>query len=566
MPKIKTSALVSDIKGKAEGSVFARNSGGLYFRNNPSGGGRKSQSWDKSKNLFGSLASRWRNLTQAQQEAWNNAVSSYQTIGAFGDARIPSGYELYMRLNTPLVNIGLPALETPESPEQMPTVDSINFYTSNNNLLLPQLAANSVLNNIKPSEALMEYGVFQGMTYYSVFYASQFALNSSDYPSEVSEGETTTLPYQITSFTGLLNINNPSFQLDVENQSINFDKDLLPLITYGSATDDYIEFSLKRDGDLWYLQAKTILAGVDEQSFQTPLLIDNDIITNVTVILDQNSDFGNTKVFINGVFHDLELNVTDTIEPFTFVKFGSTADNYIINAQNSSILAKSTFDLSVEDLLICRSYIPSSADFLYIYTVQQFRKNLITNLGNFDMKFLQSYEIPKPLLILFSKANFAFNPLINLKFDTQNVSDDFVLVLESTGYISSGKIGATNAFKRIAVLPFESQQSDVGIGMQSVFGLVANNSSARFRFRILNTKTGQYSSYQQVDDISVIDVIQPANFCEDDEGCDQTTFCFNISSTLGVCLWLEEVYEGVDDPQRKRPKFKAGAELSGTVN
>jgi hypothetical protein len=99
MPKIKLSALVSDMKGKANGSVFSKNSGGVYFRNNPSGGGRKSAKWDKQKGSFSEISRYWRQLTELQQQSWIDIAPQYPTTNAFGDTRIPSGYELFCRLN-----------------------------------------------------------------------------------------------------------------------------------------------------------------------------------------------------------------------------------------------------------------------------------------------------------------------------------------------------------------------------------------------------------------------------------------------------------------------------------
>lgn len=129
MPKIKLSALVSDMKGKSQGSVFSTNSGGTYFRNNPSGGGRKSAKWDDQKNRFGSLATRWKALSDDQRAAWNEAASSYPTVNAFGDARLPSGYELYMRLNGTLVSNSLPVLTLPQVQRPLPDVTEIDLFT-----------------------------------------------------------------------------------------------------------------------------------------------------------------------------------------------------------------------------------------------------------------------------------------------------------------------------------------------------------------------------------------------------------------------------------------------------
>lgn len=128
MPLIKTSALISDIKGKANGSVFARGSSGVYFRNNPSGGGKKSTLWDSQKSRFSFLAGQWRALTPAQQEEWNAAGELYPTTNKFGEIRIPSGYELFMRLNGVRLSIDLDLNTSPGSPREIPSLPVPSLY------------------------------------------------------------------------------------------------------------------------------------------------------------------------------------------------------------------------------------------------------------------------------------------------------------------------------------------------------------------------------------------------------------------------------------------------------
>lgn len=130
MPKIKLSAIVTDIKGKSNGSVFSKNKGGVYFRTNPSGGGRKSAKWGQQKAVFAALSQTWKTLTSEQQDAWNAAVNNYQTTGAFGDIRIPSGYELYMRLNGTLTAQGLPRILEPAMPRELPDFGVLEFNNS----------------------------------------------------------------------------------------------------------------------------------------------------------------------------------------------------------------------------------------------------------------------------------------------------------------------------------------------------------------------------------------------------------------------------------------------------
>ena len=117
MPKVKTSALITDIKGKDGGSVWSRNLGGLYFRQNRNFGRKSSIRWNKQRNSFGELSQVWRTLTANQKLAWNNAAPNFPTVDAFGNPRQRSGYETYMYLNGTLKAIGIAILTIPPAPE-----------------------------------------------------------------------------------------------------------------------------------------------------------------------------------------------------------------------------------------------------------------------------------------------------------------------------------------------------------------------------------------------------------------------------------------------------------------
>lgn len=130
MPSIKFTGLVSDMKVKANGSVFSKNKQGNYFRNNPSGGGRKTARWDAQKAQFGNLANTYRSLTTEDKEAWNNLAASWPLLNKFGDQYYPSGYQLFMQLNGNLVSKGFRYLTTPGVKRTMPNpADSIVTQT-----------------------------------------------------------------------------------------------------------------------------------------------------------------------------------------------------------------------------------------------------------------------------------------------------------------------------------------------------------------------------------------------------------------------------------------------------
>jgi len=120
MPSIKYSALVSDMKGKSNGSVFSSNKQGAYFRNNRTGGGRKTKLWDKQKSNFSFLATQWKGLNPEQQTAWTNAAPMYPSLNKFKIEYIPSGFQLYMRLNGVLLAKGFPLLVLPGMKREFP--------------------------------------------------------------------------------------------------------------------------------------------------------------------------------------------------------------------------------------------------------------------------------------------------------------------------------------------------------------------------------------------------------------------------------------------------------------
>ena len=121
MPSIKYSALVSDMKGKSNGSVFSSNKQGAYFRNNRTGGGRKTAVWGKQKANFSFLSTQWKGLNFEQQQAWTNAAPMYPSLNKFKIEYIPSGFQLYMRLNGVLLAKGFPLLVLPGRKREFPS-------------------------------------------------------------------------------------------------------------------------------------------------------------------------------------------------------------------------------------------------------------------------------------------------------------------------------------------------------------------------------------------------------------------------------------------------------------
>ena len=122
--KIKWGALVVDSRNKIGGQVASRNRSGAYMRNKVTPVNPSTTAQIVARTILSSNSQAWRSLTDAQREQWNSAVSDYQKTDIFGDIVRPSGFNLYVRLNSNLANVGASVISTPLSPV------GVNVFTS----------------------------------------------------------------------------------------------------------------------------------------------------------------------------------------------------------------------------------------------------------------------------------------------------------------------------------------------------------------------------------------------------------------------------------------------------
>lgn len=103
--KIKWSGIgIVDGRGKINGSVASKNRSGAYMRTKVTPVNRRTIAQQAVRSTFGFVAQQWRGLTEIQRKAWNAAVANYQNTDIFGDLKSPSGFNLFSKLNLPLIN------------------------------------------------------------------------------------------------------------------------------------------------------------------------------------------------------------------------------------------------------------------------------------------------------------------------------------------------------------------------------------------------------------------------------------------------------------------------------
>lgn len=146
--KIKWGMMMTDGRGKLGGQVASKNRAGAYVRTKVTPVNAKSTAQMGVRSNFATVSAMWRGLTDANRASWNEAVNKWQKTDVFGDLKTPSGYNLFMRLCTPLQNafndviIGSYA----PSPVEMPALSDVTaeYVTGTNTLSLDTTVSNDV--------------------------------------------------------------------------------------------------------------------------------------------------------------------------------------------------------------------------------------------------------------------------------------------------------------------------------------------------------------------------------------------------------------------------------------
>lgn len=146
--KIKFGMMMTDGRGKLGGQVASKNRAGAYVRTKTSPVNPQSTAQSQVRASFASVSALWRGLTDQNRASWNEAVNNWQRTDVFGDLKTPSGFNLFMRLCTPLQNafndviIGLYA----PTPVEMPALSEVTatFATATSTLSLATTVANTL--------------------------------------------------------------------------------------------------------------------------------------------------------------------------------------------------------------------------------------------------------------------------------------------------------------------------------------------------------------------------------------------------------------------------------------
>lgn len=140
MAKIRTGAVVGQIRGSISGNTFSANRYGAYIRNRSVPTVSQTGEAQAAKTRFGVISALWKTLTDAQRQAWRTWAQNNPVSDVFGSVSPLAGNAAFIALNTRLskagdANIVIPP--TTGAPVGV-TVDEaiVNLGTGDNGLTL----------------------------------------------------------------------------------------------------------------------------------------------------------------------------------------------------------------------------------------------------------------------------------------------------------------------------------------------------------------------------------------------------------------------------------------------
>lgn len=142
--KTKFGAIIVDGRGKLGGHVASKNRAGSYFRTKVTPVNPQTSYQILARSRLSTPATAWGALAPASQLLWNNAVELWKRTDIFGDLKNPSGFNLYVKLNNNLAQVGVPAISVPPLPAAIGNWTTFSFVPDNTGTMVVTFAPTPV--------------------------------------------------------------------------------------------------------------------------------------------------------------------------------------------------------------------------------------------------------------------------------------------------------------------------------------------------------------------------------------------------------------------------------------
>ncbi len=123
---IKMAHIVAEARGSIGGTVFSKNTYGAYLRAKVTPVNPSTVAQQISRNFMTTVAQTWRGITQLQRDLWNSSAVNFSRTNIFGDSVQLTGFNLFMRLNKNLLEIGGSQIADAPQPASVPGFESLS--------------------------------------------------------------------------------------------------------------------------------------------------------------------------------------------------------------------------------------------------------------------------------------------------------------------------------------------------------------------------------------------------------------------------------------------------------
>lgn len=125
------SALVTQASGSVGGITFGNNKGGLYVRSRAIPTNPNSASQQSARAALTDTVNAWTSiLTQAQRDAWITYAANTPVVDVFGDSKLITGQQHYIRSNSPRKRFGEARVDDGPTTFNLGTFTNVSFAVS----------------------------------------------------------------------------------------------------------------------------------------------------------------------------------------------------------------------------------------------------------------------------------------------------------------------------------------------------------------------------------------------------------------------------------------------------
>lgn len=130
MAKVTFGSIVTDARGKLGSDIYSRNRAGAYTRAYVSPVNTMTQMRTNVRNATKANSQAWRTLSEAQRAAWRSMTSEYREVNSLGHVHVPSGFNLFCKLNFWPRLLSLSIFSLPVGPVRFPDVSFVSLAVS----------------------------------------------------------------------------------------------------------------------------------------------------------------------------------------------------------------------------------------------------------------------------------------------------------------------------------------------------------------------------------------------------------------------------------------------------